>query len=68
MIWLYYILMATTFLALEMSVFKVLRSHDTLVWLCRSTEVLFSILLLLCAVVMASDPGKLKKDNRMDFV
>ena len=68
MIWMYYILMGMTFLALQLAVFNVLREHHTLEWLCRGTEVLFSILLLLCGVVAASDPGKLKKDDSMDFV
>ena len=68
MIWLYYILMGTTFLALEFCVFRVLREHNTLEWLCRATEALFGILLLLCALLAASDPGRIKKDERMDFV
>ena len=68
MIWLYYILMTSTFAALELSVFRVLRAQGTLKWLCFMTEQLFGVLLILCLLVAFSDPGYLQKDEKMDFV
>ena len=68
MIWLYYILMTGTFVALELSVFRVLRVQGTLKWLCFLTEQLFGVLLIICLLVACSDPGYLKKDPKMDFV
>ena len=68
MIWLYYILMTSTFAALELSVFRVLRAQGKLKWLCFMTEQLFGVLLILCLIVAFSNPGYLQKDEKMDFV
>ena len=60
--------MTVTFIALEMTVLRVLRTQDDLLWICRAIETLFSTSIILNILVSISDPGYLKRDEKMDFL
>ena len=64
----YFLFMSFTFLALEMTVLKVLRTQEDSIWLCRAVEILFSTSIVLNILVSVSDPGFLKRDEKMDFL
>ena len=52
----------------EFSIFKVIRASEGSIWFSRYIEVLFGLCLIFCASLAFSDPGYLKKDEKMDFV
>jgi palmitoyltransferase len=60
--------MFVSFSLLELSSYKLLRVSGHSDWLLYSSQSLFGASVLFCIVVWLSDPGILKKDDKLDFV
>lgn len=60
--------MALTFIWSEFTVYEVIRAEESKKWLARVCEVLFTACLVMCIALVFSNPGYLKKDEKMDFV
>ena len=65
---LYYVLMAISFGLIYLSLFKVIWAANEYLWLVTTCEVLFVVSLILNGYVAMSDPGRLKKDESLDFM
>ena len=64
----YFVLMTVSFALLECSSYKLLRVSGYSDWLLFTSQILFGAAVLFCIIVWLSDPGYIKKDEKMDFV
>lgn len=65
---LYYVFMAIVMLVLEFTALNILRTQPNLIALVWTIQILFTLCCTLCLCVVFSDPGYLKKDEKMDLV
>lgn len=65
---LYYVFMGIAFLLLQFTVLPILRIQPNLSPLVWTVQTLFVVSCLLCLTVVFSDPGYLKRDEKMDLV
>lgn len=64
----YFVLMTISFGLLETSSYQILRVSGQSDWLLWTSQSLFGTAVLFCIIVWLSDPGYIKKDDKLDFV
>ena len=65
---LYFVFMGLAFLLMKITVLHVLEAERSLVVLVWTVQILFGLSILGCLLVVFSNPGYLKRDDKMDLV